>query len=309
MPGTGERALTARLAELFPTDAVRVPLGIGDDAAIVRHARRRGVVACDPVVAGVHFDPDTPPRLVGKKAVDRNLSDLAAMGATADHLVSSVLIPRGTARREVLELFRGIRDAAAKADCLVVGGDVGSTPGPLTVVVTVLGHLESRALTRAGAQVGDLVHVTGALGGAWSSGRHLRFRPRLAEGAWLARQRGVHGAIDVSDGLLIDLWTLLRASEVPGAELDAAAIPIAPAARAAAVQTGRPALDHALGDGEDHELVFTVAPRATLATGGPLTARARRPIGRLTGTRGLVLVHRDGSREKVDPKGWQHDVG
>ncbi len=303
-----ERHLTERLARIFPADPRRVPLGIGDDAAVVRHAARLGVVCCDPVVEGVHFDAGTPLELVGRKVVNRNLSDIAAMGAIADHALVSVLFSARAAAPPLRNaLFRGIRAAATAGGLAVVGGDVSRTPGPLTVTVTVLGHAEGRVLRRDAARAGDALHVTGPLGGA-ALGHHLRFRPRLAEGAWLARQRGIGGCIDVSDGFLLDLWTMLRASEVPGALVFAAALPIRAAARRLAARTGRTPLDHALGDGEDHELLFTRRVRTALAAGGPLTARARRPIGILRERRGLWLVGRDGRERRVDPAGYQHDV-
>ncbi|MBK8976821.1 MAG: thiamine-monophosphate kinase [Planctomycetes bacterium] len=303
----GERALTARLARFFGA-ARRVVVGIGDDAAVLKPPPGDLVVTCDPVVAGVHFAAEAPPARVGRKAVDRNLSDLAAMGAVADHLIVSLLLPIGYPVAARRALLGGIRSAARRADCAVIGGDVGTTPGPLTVTVTALGHLRGRPLRRDGARIGDRVHVTGPLGGSLASGRHLRIRPRLAEGQWLAKQPAVRAGLDVSDGLALDLWTLLRASGVPGAELDAAAIPLHRDCARAAAATGRRPLDCALGDGEDHELLFTVAAGATLPPGGPLAAVARRPIGVLAARPGLWLRHRDGRRERIAAQGYEHDV-
>jgi thiamine-monophosphate kinase len=172
--------------------------------------------------------------------------------------------------------------------------------------VTALGHLPGRALTRAGARAGDTIHVTGPLGGA-SAGHHLRFRPALREGVWLARQRAVRAAIDVSDGLLLDLATVLRRSGGLGAELDAAIVPIRAAARRLAGGDRRRALARAFGDGEDHVLLWTQASGAALAPGGPLTARARRAIGRVTAEPGLWL--RDGDRRtRLAASGFEHDV-
>lgn len=308
MVGAGERRLTADLARFFPTDPERVPVGIGDDAAVVHNAGRRAVVACDPVIEGVHFARGTPWALVGRKVVNRNLSDLAAMGAVPDYLLVSAMLPPGLTARARRALFGGIRAAARRAECLVVGGDVATTPGPLAVAVTAIGHPEGRVLTRSGARVGDALHVTGPLGGSLASGRHLRFRPRLEEGRWLARQRAVHAVIDISDGLLLDLWTLLRASGVPGAELDERAVPVTAAARRLGGTGGGTPLRHALTDGEDHELLFAVAPGRGLLEGGPLTDRARRPIGRATARDGLFLRRRDGTRVRLRLEGYQHDV-
>jgi thiamine-monophosphate kinase len=292
----GELELTASLARLFGTDGRGVVVGIGDDAAVVR-TTPRSVLTTDPVVEGVHFTADTPLGLVGRKVVNRNLSDLAAMGARADYLLVSVLLPKKVSSRARRSLFLGIRAAAAAASCSVVGGDVAATPGPLVVTVTAVGRAPARPLTRNGLRSGHHLHVTGSLGGA-AAGQHLRFRPRLKEGQWLAGQRGVSAAIDVSDGLLLDLWRMLRASGGLGAILDEAAIPI----------RGRSSLDHALSDGEDHELLFGVKPGVGLGKGGPLTKRARRPIGEVVARRGLFLRSRDGELTRCRPEGYQHDV-
>src|SRR5262249_37197501 len=147
-----------------------------------------------------------------RKAVNRNLADLAAMGAIADWLLVSLVLPPRLSPAGRRRLLVGIRAAAAAGGCAVVGGDVASSRGPLTVTVTGVGHCRGRVLRRSGARAGDATHVTGPLGGP-AAGHHLRFTPPLAEGAWLARAAvPATAAIDVSDGLLLDLWTLLRAS-------------------------------------------------------------------------------------------------
>jgi thiamine-monophosphate kinase len=301
----GERRLTAELARFFPS-ARHVEVGIGDDAAVLTPRGGRQVVCCDPVVEGVHFTADAPLTLVGRKAVNRNLADLAAMGATPDWLLVSLLLPHSLPRPALRALLRGIRSAARAADAPVVGGDIANTPGPLVVTVTAGGHLATRPLLRSGARAGDSIHVSGPLGGA-SRGHHLRFRPPLAEGAWLARQRNVHAAMDVSDGLLLDLATLLEASGGLGAELDAAAIPIRRAAFDLAGGDRERALRRALGDGEDHVLLWTQAPDRGLPRGGPLGGRARRAIGGVTRYPGLWL-RRGAEREPLAVRGFQHDV-
>ena len=298
-----ERAFTKGLAHFFG-HARGLRIGIGDDAAVVQNRASESVLCCDPVVEGVHFTAAAPPHLIGKKAVNRNLSDLAAMGAVADWLLVSLILPRGYPARRRQALLAGIRAAAQLGNCTVVGGDVATSTGPLVVTVTAVGHLPGRALRRHGARVGDTLHVTGRLGGSLA-GHHLRFRPALLEGVWLARQSGVHAAIDVSDGLLLDLHTLLQASGGFGAELDARAVPIHPAAMRLAAGDYRRALHHALADGEDHVLLWTQAARTTLPSSGPLAPRARRPIGRVVKRPGLWLVHED-RRERIAPLGYRH---
>lgn len=297
-----ERAFTAALRAFFPTRAdVLVP--IGDDAAVVRAPRRPLVLKIDPVVEGVHFAADAPATRVGRKAVNRALSDLAAMGAIPDWLLLSVSLPRSCTPARRAALFRGMRAAALAAGAVVVGGHSGGTPGPLAIDVVAVGHLPARALLRSGARPGDRLHVTGPLGGS-RLGRHFTFTPRLREGLWLTRRREVRACMDVSDGLLLDLATLLRASGGLGAVLHAERIPIARAAHWLARQTGKSALSHALGDGEDFELLF--ATRGELGRGGPLTYAARVPIGEVVARPGLWLQMADGRRHRVAPEGFQH---
>ena len=298
-----ERAFTRGLARFFGNHA-DVLVGIGDDAAVVRHRGRASVLCCDPVIAGVHFTDDAPSGLVGRKAVNRNLADLAAMGAEADWLLVSLVLPRGYPATKRRALLLGIRAAAKAAGAAVIGGDVACADGPLVVTVTAIGHLAGRALTRSAARVGDTLHVTGPLGGSLA-GHHLRFVPPLAAGCWLARQPAVHAAIDISDGLLLDLHTMLQQSGGLGAELDADAIPIRAVARRRANGDPAAALAAAFGDGEDHELLWTQARGRALPAGGPLTARARLPIGRIVARPGLWLCSA-GRRVRLQPTGYRH---
>ncbi len=304
-----ERAFTAGLGRFFgPVPGALV--GIGDDAAVVRNRGAASVLCCDPVVEGVHFDASASPFAVGRKVVNRNLSDLAAMGAEPDWLLVSLVLPRRYPEARRGALLRGIRQAARAGGCAVVGGDVAVGDGPLVVTVSAGGHLPRgrRPLRRDAARAGDALHVSGALGGS-RLGRHLTFTPALAEGRWLAGQAPPVGAcMDVSDGLLLDLATMLQASGGLGAELDERAIPVSQAARRLGGGDREQALRHALGDGEDHVLLFTVRRGQALPAGGPLPALARRPLGRVVRTPGLRLLRRDGSVTPLQPEGFQHDL-
>ena len=281
-----------------------MPVPIGDDAAVVCNRGPRSVLACDPVVEGVHFTADHPLALVGRKAVNRNLSDLAAMGAVADYLLVSLLLPGGMGAARRRSLLGGIRKAADDAGCAVVGGDSCASPGALVVTVTAVGHLRGRPLCRNGARPGDAIHLTGPVGGA-GLGHHLRFRPHLAEGQWLAAREEVTAAIDVSDGLALDLETLLQASGGYGAWLDEDALPLSKAARRRGVHTGEGALHHGLYDGEDHVLLFTA--RGRLGRGGPLDAAARRPVGEVTRKPGLRIRGAGGER-RISARGYEHEL-
>ena len=305
---TGERAFTQMLARFFaPRGRVRVP--IGDDAALVRNARGESLLCCDPVIEGVHFDAGTDLALVGRKVVNRNLADIAAMGGVADWLLVSLVLPKHLTDVQRMRLLRGIRSAARAGGADVVGGDVAVGPGPLVVTVTAVGHCEGKVLRRSGARPGDAIHVSAPLGGSLRS-HHLRFEPPLRDGQWLGRPKvPVTSAMDVSDGLLLDLQTLLTASGGLGAEIFADAVPVSRAARSIAKGDAEKALQHALRDGEDHCLLFTVARGKRLPVGGPLSARARRPIGRVLAQPGLWLVQPDGRRERVAAAGWEYELG
>ena len=294
----GEFGLIRTLARALP--ARRARIGIGDDCAVLPTGPRDRYLlfACDPVVEGVHYRAHTPPRLVGWKAMCRNLSDIAAMAGQPRWAVVSLGLRRQTSVRYVQGLYQGLRAAAAEFGCEIVGGDTTHVRHEQFIVVSILGDVERRRLaTRAGAQPGDVVFVTGTLGGA-QRGKHLRFTPRLVEARWLTRQTRVHALIDLSDGLASDLHRLAEASPRPiGFVLDAAAIP---ATRGLAA---------ALRDGEDYELLFTLPPRAAATLPRRWRRAFRLPlsaIGRVVRQPGVILCHRDGTRERLTAGGYDH---
>lgn len=316
-PSVGaERDWVRALRRRFPAAGDEI-VALGDDAAVLPRRGRDTVACCDPVVEGVHFESGTALGLVGKKAVNRNLSDLAAMGARPDWLLVSLVLPRTVAgdagRRRQASLLGGIAKAARAANCTVAGGDVAVHDGPLVVTVTALGHLAARPLTRCGARPGDTLHVTGALGGS-ILGRHLTFDPPLDAGEALGRFRRTGACMDVSDGLVLDLATMLAASAEDhgcrlGADLDGRSVPIARAAHRLARETGRTPLEHALGDGEDHVLLFSVRPgRGRWPEAIPESSRS--PIGVVVERPGVRLRGDDGGWVELDPRsgGFQHGL-
>ena len=284
-------------------DPAAVPVGPGDDMAVLVCGRQRVLVTTDQVLDGVHFVlAEHGPRAVGWKAMARCLSDVAAMAAECVAAVATVALPRGFARADAEELYRGMRAVGEPAGCPLVGGDVGSWPGPLSVSMTALarpGGIEP--VLRSGARVGDVVFVTDRLGGAWRTGRHLAFTPRIEAARALATATDLHAMIDLSDGLSTDLAHVCRASGV-GAEVIAEAVPIHPDAGRA-----EDPLAAALGDGEDYELLFTVSPEGagrllSCEPGGvPLTR-----IGRIVQGDQLTLLRANGRREPLRPTGWEH---
>jgi thiamine-monophosphate kinase len=246
------------LRRLTPADN-RVLLGPGDDTAALRlKPDTPCLVTTDMLLEGSCFVLEQAgPRRVGRKAMAVNLSDVAAMAGRPVAAVVSVGLPRQGGRALAEELYHGLRELADAFDTAVVGGDTNSWDGPLVISVTLLGEATERgAVTRSGARPGDWLLVTGPLGGS-ILGKHLDFTPRVREALQLHAAAPLHAMIDVSDGLAADVGHLCDESRC-GAVLRAEAIPISDAAHR--LNDGRPPLEHALGDGEDFELVCAVAP-------------------------------------------------
>ena len=236
------------------------PLGIGDDCAILPASAKAQAITVDPVIYGRHFDDSIPPRAVGAKLLKRNLSDLAAMGASPRVAVLALTLDPRTHLAWLENFYRGLAACARTYRVAIVGGDVAQADGVLAASLTLIGQATGkRMLTRAGARPGDTIYVTGTLGGSLL-GHHHRFIPRLSEGSWLAAQSDVRAMMDVSDGLAKDLHALTPPRAQPA--LFAEQIPVSTAAHRRAAKTGRTPLSHALSDGEDYELVFAVNRRA-----------------------------------------------
>ncbi len=284
-----------------------VELGIGDDAAVVEWGSRSGLLAADMLLDGVHFDTSSQsPVAIGRKALAVNLSDVAAMAGTPRFALVSLALPRSAASDFAVRVFEGLRSIADEFDTAIVGGDTTSWDGPFAINVSIVGDVgRDRAVTRSGAKPGDWLFVTGDLGGSLL-GRHLTFTPRVREASILHKAVNLHAMIDVSDGLVADLYHILEESGV-GAILDATAIPVSEDAR----QSGddRSPLDHALGDGEDFELLFAVSPRdgAQLVSENPLGLRLSR-VGETTTRQACLLRTETGNLQSLGRLGWAHPV-
>lgn len=281
-------------AQSEKSDRVLVPPG--DDLAVLKWSGDDLLlVGNDQVLDGVHFDSKThSPRDIGRKVMNRNLSDCAAMACLPAAAVTTAALPRGTSMDYAKELYLGMRDAAAIYDCPIVGGDTASWDGKLVMTVTILGRSGGIIpVTRNGARVGDRIYVTGALGGSLL-GRHMNFTPRIAEARYFA-QIGISAMIDLSDGLSRDLRHICSQSNV-GALIEAVSIPVHEDAIEMR-RDGHSPLEHALHDGEDYELLFT----SELADLPGLMC-----IGAIAEPPGIWLVHPDDRREPLEPKGWEH---
>jgi len=311
-----ETDFVAWLLSRLPADA-RLEVPPGDDAAVLRSpALRRTVVTVDMLMEGVDFvlGPDVTARAVGHKALGVSLSDLAAMGSRPEAAVVAVALPKRGGESLAQELHAGLASLAAEHGVTIAGGDTNSWDGPLVISVTALGSVPpGAAWRRDGARPGDLLVVTGACGGSLL-GRHLAVRPRVREAAAIAARFPVHAAIDVSDGLSLDVSRMMAASGT-AAVLELAAVPIHPdAVRMRGLPgDGRSPLEHALGDGEDFELVLALEPAAARQ----LVAEAGRPpldvsvtvIGEVVEGQGLFARTTGGGREPLKPRGYVHDFG
>ena len=339
----GERALIERIRRRVPPADSTLIVGIGDDAAVA--APDRGalqVLTTDALVEGVHFDRRfSAPADIGYKALAVNVSDVASMGATSRFALLSLMLPPQLTIVEVDELIEGLLKLAKELRITLAGGNITRSPGPLIVDVTVIGSVKPRkVLTRGGGRAGDELYVTGYVGAAlagleWlqhhaggehggSGGarvvsprpsdpglaecvsRYCRPEPRGRVGSILGRTRAATACMDLSDGLA-DAVTQLSSSSRVGARIDAALLPIHPAAGAWFKHDARDPIAAALGGGDDYELLFAVSPRRRSrlrgvfreARGVPITR-----IGALTSDPTVGLL-RDGRLEPL-PSGFVH---
>ena len=317
--------LIARLTRALPShDSVKV--GAGDDCAVLDLGLgdRELLFKTDAVVEGTHFTRATPPEKIGRKALARCLSDIAAMAGTPVCALVTLALPREFEVKFIEAIYAGMSELARQHGVAIAGGETTTNPERILISIALLGTVpKGKAVLRSGARAGDAIFISGTLGGSLA-GKHLDFEPRLAEARWLAEHFTVHAMLDVSDGLAGDLRHLLNASGV-GAELHARAIPISRAARSLRREEAdsgeleaktrpagggsKPPLLAALTDGEDFELLFTLASQRAV----PLLDAWKKQfpdlklscIGKITTTPGLKLRDERGVRD-LAAKGYEH---
>jgi thiamine-monophosphate kinase len=304
-----EAQLIAHLRKRLPPHPL-LALGAGDDAAVLSLGHSdRYVLTVDLLSEGIDFrlEEVDPPR-IGRKALAVNLSDLAAMASEPMAGVVALALPRKGGMDLAVSLYEGLLPLAERFGVAIAGGDTNSWDGPLVLSVTLVGKVTNRGpLKRSGARPGDRIVVTGSFGGS-ILGRHLDFEPRVTEALVLADRYELHAGIDVSDGLSIDLAHVAEESGC-GAVIQMDDVPVSDDARRLAEQLadGSTALDHALCDGEDFELILAVPPGEAdrmlveQPVEVPLTS-----VGHFVAEPGLWLADRSGRRRPLQPRGYQH---
>ena len=283
----------------------RFPIGIGDDMAQIAVGQGASVlITTDMLLEGTHFDLRTATlQQAGYKAMATSLSDCAAMATVPLAAVVAVGLPPDFGDARLKELHAGIVQAGDRYDCPLVGGDITcwKSAGGLAVSVAMLSKPgDCDPVRRDGARAGDVICVTGSLGGS-GQGRHLDFTPRVEEALAIARAVRLHAMIDISDGLSTDLNRICRQSGV-GAVLNASFIPVSPAA-----QERRDPLAAALNEGEDFELLFALPAgqweklRRSWNASVPITE-----IGNVTAEPRMQIVMPDGACRELKPGGYDH---
>jgi thiamine-monophosphate kinase len=306
-----EFELIAKLTRALPVNE-SVVTGAGDDCAVLDLgvAEKLILFKTDAVVEGFHFTRETPPEKIGRKALARGLSDFAAMAGTPTAALVTIALPDNFDPEFIAKIYDGMNALAREHGVAIVGGETTTNPERILISISLLGTVaRGKQILRSGAKAGDAIFVTGELGGSLAE-KHLDFAPRLAEARWLAEHFPIHAMIDLSDGLAGDLQHILKASGV-GAALLKTAVPISRAAKlkAKAGPTAKPAFVAALTDGEDFELLFTVASKNAVKL---LDAWKKKfpklklsCIGKIVAGEGILIRDKSGSH-KLNAHGYVH---
>ncbi len=291
-----------------PSQPELVVTGIGDDAAVLSFDSNI-VVATDAIADGTHFDMEVDSlEKIGHKALAVNLSDLAAMGAKPKAALVTFQLPKSFELHDAQRLFAGIRTLAKRFDVQVVGGDTNCWNGKLQIGITVIGiPYGSDIWKMSSARDQDVILVSGTFGGSIKK-KHLEFEPRLELARHLAENYFLHAVTDASDSLSLDLYSMARASGL-GFEIELESIPVSNDAieLARTNNDNLTALDHALYDGEDFELIICASnEQADRMIKDDLMPVALTRIGRMTKSKEILARHADGTLCPLVVKGYCH---
>ncbi|MBU1863975.1 MAG: thiamine-phosphate kinase [Candidatus Omnitrophica bacterium] len=306
----GEFGLINHLTKQLPIDR-SVACGVGDDCAVIQKNRNTyQLLTTDMSIEGVHFDhKKVKPAEIGYKACARSISDIAAMGGIPRYAVVAFAIPKTLPVRYVNDLFKGIKKCASLFSVSIVGGDTSQSKN-IMIAISVVGDVEKKRLVlRRGARVGDGIYVTGTLGGSIIK-KHVSFKPRVHEARFLTHHASIHAMIDISDGLVQDLGHILKSSGV-GCVIEEPTVPVSRDALRITRHDRHTALQHALYDGEDFELVFTAAPTTGVRLQKKWSRKFRIPltrIGTIMSKRGIFIRSKKGTGKKnyKKDKGYTH---
>ena len=294
----GETELVQYFAAKGKLNPTKFPIGIGDDMAQVRLTKDSSVlITTDMLIDGVHFDSKKATlEQIGYKSMAASLSDCAAMATIPVAAVVSVALPRNFGSQKLKKLHKGILTAAKKYNCPLIGGDMTSWTKPLAISVAMLSRPgKTKPVKRSTAKIGDVVCVTGTLGGSIAK-KHLEFEPRLKEAILIAKA-GASAMIDISDGLSTDLNHICRLSK-KGAIIYADKIPVSRSAGT---------IDAALNDGEDFELLFTMPQKKFERLKKQWRFKVKLSvIGRITKDSSVKIKMPDGKVVRLLPKGYDH---
>jgi len=296
----GEIGLISRFAGKIRCDR-SVVKGIGDDTAVIKWTRGKYLLyTCDMIIEDVHFRlKDVSPYQIGWKALARNISDIAAMGGVPRYALVSAALDPELPVSFADGLYKGIKDCARIFGVNIVGGDTSKSE-KIALDISLIGEVEKKNLVlRSGAKTGDVILVTGSIGGSFK-GHHLDFIPRVKEARDLVKRFKINSMIDVSDGLVLDLRRILKASS-KGATLFENAIPISKDAGS---------FKSAITDGEDFELLFTMNIKEAKRFFRTYLSKMKTPvtlIGEIVPQKsGYRLSCNDGKLRRLDVKGYVH---
>jgi thiamine-monophosphate kinase len=306
-----EFELIAHLTKSLPTNK-SVLTGAGDDCAVLDLgvADQLVLFKSDAVVEGLHFTRETPPEKIGRKALARCLSDIAAMAGTPVAALVTIGLPEKFDPEFVTKIYDGMNALAREHGVAIAGGETTTNPERILISISLIGVVpRGKQILRSRARTGDAIFVTGELGGSLAE-KHLEFDPRLEEARWLAEHFAIHSMIDLSDGLAGDLRHMLNASGV-GAEILKSAVPVSRAAKLRAKQGSatKPAFAAALTDGEDFELLFTVSSKVAVklldACKKKFPKLKLSCIGKIVAGDGILIRDKSGSH-KLNIHGYAH---
>lgn len=299
-----ERELLQWLRATLPSSS-NAPFGIDDDASLLLSSNNNIVVTTDSLIEGVHFDDSMTREQIGRKALAVNLSDLASMAAKPMAAYVNLCIPRSARLEEVQQLYSGMLPLATSMGVIIAGGDTNTGSEQWIISITAIGLEPASGCWRQDqARASDQIVVTGSFGGSLAD-KHFTFEPKCKLASYLAENYEIHAATDVSDGLSLDLAKIANRSGL-GLTIDAKQIPISVAATRSSSSTND-ALDKALSDGEDFELILAMSSEqleqilADKNVTDDLTV-----IGEFTSDPQLRIQDLDGRIRELEPRGYLH---